>query len=76
MKIDSKEAAHALEKFDFDESAAMNYILDEREKEEQKEAKKKENERRKQEEKKAKEELTLQKKPSETSSLIHRKTSA
>lgn len=68
MKVNTNVAADALEKYDFDENAAMDYILNEREKEEEKIAKKKEKERKKiekkEEEVKAKEEIALQKKKS------------
>ena len=55
MKIDSKRAADALERYDFDENAAMNYILEEQQKEEEKLAKKKEKQDKKEQEAKEKE---------------------
>lgn len=48
MNTSTKIAADALEKFDFDENAAMNFILEEREREEERLNKKKEQDRKKQ----------------------------
>ena len=79
MKVDSKMAADALERYDFDQNAAMNYILEEQQKEEEKLAKKKEQqEKKKQQAKekeiKAKEQLQLQKKKSDNQN-IHKTSS-